>query len=521
MRRNILLPVVIAFASGAVVLMINGLPLTWGLLMLGGLLLPAGALMIPAPRRFLEVCLMLSFGISMDIHLGNDLTHRVDPAGLPVSLTGVLICVLAAWWLIERVGERPHQSLFGGMGIPILGLWMTSICSMLVSSAPRFGVYGLINLAYFTLLFLYLANNISTPHHLRRLLSWLMVAVGVTSILALIEAGFGRTDALVALGMLSKDKIIAGTEVRRVGGLLGGANMLAMVLVQLLPLMLAFFLSPLSGYRKPLLVAGFGVGVLALIFTYSRGGWLVFGLTLLILLSMMASRRVSGSHNGWLGKVVVLVFLLALLAAPLCGHVYTRLTEDDRGSAYSRLPMMQVALRIIEDNPLFGVGLGNYVIVMNRYDQGPERIHQNFPWPVHNIYLNITAEIGVLGGLCFLLACLLAMRQGIQALRASDPFLRTAAAGLMIGLLGFLLVGMKELGPLGSDIYRYFWLAVGLLVATRRLAVPVQIAECAEITASERAQDSRFKAQVPRRKTEPACRRIIQRPREHSLGLES
>jgi O-antigen ligase len=472
MKRDKLLPVVIAVGLGVVVLIITGLPLPWGLMIVGGLLLPMGALVVPAPRRFLEVCLVLSFGLNLDVHLGSDPTHRVDPAGIPVSLTGLLACALAVWWFIERGGERPRQPLWGGMGIPIVGLWATSICSIVVSSEPRFGLYGLINLAYFTLVFLYLTNNVFTRDHLRRLLGWLMLTIAVTSIVAVVEYASGQMSTSSMLSILGggKAKTVTGTEVMRVGGLLGSPNALATVLVQGLPLMLAFFLSPLSGYRKPLLLTGLGVSVLALIVTYSRGSWLVFALILMFMLPLLPTRRLGVVQGGWIGKTVILLCVFAALAAPLYGHVYTRLTADDRGSAYSRLTMARVALRIIEDNPLFGVGLGNYENVMDRYDQGPERAHQDFPWPVHNIYLNITAEIGLLGGFCFLFVGLLAVWQGVRAMRAADPFLRAAAIGLMIGLVGFLLVGMKELGPLGAELYRSFWLAAGLLVVARRLA---------------------------------------------------
>jgi hypothetical protein len=131
--------------------------------------------------------------------------------------------------------------------------------------------------------------------------------------------------------------------------------------------------------------------------------------------------------------------------------------------------MSRVALRIIRDNPFFGVGLGNYEHVMYRYDVGPEYAHKDFIWPVHNIYLNITAEGGLLGGLFFLLTCITAIWHGIRATRAPDPFLQAAAIGLVTGLIGFLLVGMKELGPLGAPEYRLFWLTIGLLVAIGRL----------------------------------------------------
>lgn len=474
MRRGFLLPGVIAVGLGVLVLVIGGLPLPWGLVIMGGLLLPMSALMVPSPRRLLEAGLMLSFGLNLDVHLGRDANHQVDPAGIPISLTGLLACALALWWFMERGGERPRLPLWGGLGIPIAGLWMTSLCSILMSPEPRFGLYGLINLAYFTLLFLYLSNNVLTPTHLRRLLGWFMLAMAATSVVAVIEYASGQihTGGLLSVLGGGKATTVIDTDVLRVGGLLGSPNALATVLVQALPLMLAFFLSPLSGYRKTLVLSGLSVGVLALIVTYSRGAWLVFGVILMFMLSVMPVHRVGMVRGGWLTKTVLVLGLLAALAMPLYGHVYTRLTSDDHGSAYSRLTMARVALRIIKDNPWFGVGLGNYENVMHRYDQGPERAHRDFPWPVHNIYLNITAEIGLLGGGCFLLVCLLAVWQGVRAMRTSDPFLRTAAMGLTIGLVGFLLVGLKELGPLGAEIYRSFWLAVGLLVATRRLAEP-------------------------------------------------
>lgn len=465
-------PVAVAIGLGILVLMVGGLSPRSALVILAGLLVVMGALFVAAPRRLLEIGLMLSFGLTLDVHLYGR-PHVVDPSGFPISLTGLVISILAAWWFIERIGEHSRQPLWGGLGLPILGLWMTSVCSALVAPEPQFSLYALINLGYFTLLFLYLANAVTTSDHLRWLVGWLMLAVGITSLAAVGQYIFGHAEALSTLGMLGTEyaeTLVSRTDVLRVGGLMGSSNALAWTLVQILPLMLALFLSPSSGFRRPLLIVGLGIGVVALIVTYSRGGWLAFGLTLLLVLPLMTLSQIGGPSKGGWRNIVILGVALTLLAAPLSENVYTRLTEDDRGSAYSRLPMMRVALRMIADHVWFGVGLGNYENVMDRYDEAPERAHQKFPWPVHNIFLNITAEIGVVGGLCFLLVCGLALRQGVQAMRAPDPFLRAAAVGLVVGLIGFLIVGLKELGPLGSSRYRHFWLSVGLLVALRRLS---------------------------------------------------
>lgn len=471
--RGIGLPVIVAVGVGTGVLMVGGLPTRIGLLILGGLLLPAAALLMPSPRRFLEIGLMMSFGVNMDVHLWSQ-PHTVDPMGIPVSLTGLCTVLLVGWWFIEGIGTYQSRGrLFGGLGWPILGLWVMSLCSLFVSTAPRFGLFALINLAYFTALFLYLANAITTREHLRSVITWLLIAVGLTSVAAIAEYSLDRTGILSMLGLLAEEDtmtLASTSEIRRAGGLIGAANGLATVLAQLLPLMLTLFLTPTSGLRKTPLALGLAVGVLALIATYSRGGWLAFAVVVPMAIGLMSTGQVSEAQKASLKKAALLLVVLAVLAAPFYGNIYTRLTEDDLGSAQSRWPMMRVAWRMIQDNPLFGVGLSNYEEAMFRYDQGSDRIHQFFPWPVHNIYLNITAEIGLIGGLCFLLVCGFSLWQGIRAMRAPDLFLRATAIGLMTGLIAFMLIGLKELGPLGSSRYRHFWLAVGLLVATRKIA---------------------------------------------------
>ena len=61
----------------------------------------------------------------------------------------------------------------------------------------------------------------------------------------------------------------------------------------------------------------------------------------------------------------------------------------------SRLQLNQVALQMINDHPLLGVGLNNYETVMPRYEANPVI----FPgYPVHNLYLLWIGEVGIVGG---------------------------------------------------------------------------------------------------------------------------
>jgi O-antigen ligase len=57
----------------------------------------------------------------------------------------------------------------------------------------------------------------------------------------------------------------------------------------------------------------------------------------------------------------------------------------DRGSAESRIPLMNLALRIIEDHPVLGLGANNFTVVMDQYLSAEFR--RGFLFAVHNKYL--------------------------------------------------------------------------------------------------------------------------------------
>jgi len=58
------------------------------------------------------------------------------------------------------------------------------------------------------------------------------------------------------------------------------------------------------------------------------------------------------------------------------------------------------AIKMVEKNPLFGVGAGNFIVNLPKFRVG------NFYWmqPVHNIFLLIWSEIGVLGIIILILS---------------------------------------------------------------------------------------------------------------------
>ena len=68
----------------------------------------------------------------------------------------------------------------------------------------------------------------------------------------------------------------------------------------------------------------------------------------------------------------------------------------DTSSTQQRLRFYKAALNSILDNPVFGIGLGNWKIHATEYDK-PFMIDYTVPYHVHNDFLEMIAEIGIIG----------------------------------------------------------------------------------------------------------------------------
>ena len=79
-------------------------------------------------------------------------------------------------------------------------------------------------------------------------------------------------------------------------------------------------------------------------------------------------------------------------------------TEDD--SINERLGYYSDASKSIMQYPVFGIGIGNWKIKSIEYSRN-SIVGYTVPYHVHNDFLQITAEIGVIGGLLYLMIYLM------------------------------------------------------------------------------------------------------------------
>jgi putative inorganic carbon (HCO3(-)) transporter len=148
--------------------------------------------------------------------------------------------------------------------------------------------------------------------------------------------------------------------------------------------------------------------------------------------------------------------------------ILSRLTSDDQGSAYGRIGLAQTALAIIKDHPWVGIGLNNYMLVSPQYYA--RALAPQIPFVVHNAFLLIAAETGLVGLMAFL--CLLAslLLRAWQIIdQAPNDTVWIAGVGIFCGFIALGLHSMTDYALLGSpQVFTQFWLLGGLAAALRQ-----------------------------------------------------
>jgi O-antigen ligase len=160
--------------------------------------------------------------------------------------------------------------------------------------------------------------------------------------------------------------------------------------------------------------------------------------------------------------------ILAVMSLPFYSLISGRVSGDDNGSAASRVPLNNLALRISGDHLLLGVGPNNFTVAMERY-LTPEFRH-GFLYVVHNKYLLVLSETGVAGLIAYAAFLFGALRNGWRTWKAADRLLSPLALGCTAAIAGHL-VHMTVEPFRGRPVQQLLWLLVALLIAMNKICL--------------------------------------------------
>jgi len=415
------------------------------------------------PRILLAIVIL-----DIPFQFGTHLFYReVDAArgalgGLSISATTIALAGLYVSWFIRSQANRSsHARPSFHVNLPLLLYLAVTAISVAVAQDVGLSLFEVYLLLEACLVYFYVANNVRTRQDVLFVVSLLLIACLLESIAMILIKFNGMPATLWGAPTHVHIETDAKEGFMRVGGTVGSSNFAAAYLSISLASAASLLFTNLRRAHKWLAVAVLGLGGVALIFTFSRGGWMALALAVTVICLLVWSRR------GFSLKTPTAVLLiLGMLYLPFQSVISARLLGDDKGSAESRIPLMKLAFRIIEDNPVLGVGVNNFTVVMDRY-LTPEFRH-SFLFAVHNKYLLVFSETGIIGLLAFLAFLLDALRKGWQCWAFQDRLLSPLALGIAAGIAGHM-VHMNVDVFRGRPTQQLVWLVAALLTAMHRM----------------------------------------------------
>jgi O-antigen ligase len=304
------------------------------------------------------------------------------------------------------------------------------------------------------------ASNVKRRRDLQDVLMALLIGLILQSVIAALQNTIGLD---LGLGTFTVG------ELNRVSGTVGWPNTFGAYAATILSVGLALWIFDVGGRFRILVMAACGAGFVSLILSFSRGAWMA-------LLVGVACSFFLGWRKVWLSTrslaKLTAIALPALMVGMLFGSsIVTRLTEVHPGmdTLVDRMKLIQVALNMIAAQPLLGVGINTFVAVMRQYDT--TGVTYYFPQPVHNVYLLVAAETGLVGLALFLYLIVIVLREGLQAAKTDDRFLSVCAIGILGGLIVLATSNLAD-DHLRTDIlYALFWLLIGLVVSVKKIMI--------------------------------------------------
>lgn len=324
---------------------------------------------------------------------------------------------------------------------------LLTLFSMVFADYPAFGVYAFFRLFGAVVVGVFawwmVRSGTATVRHIAGAFAASAVFQGVLAVLQFSKqgsVGLSWLGEAVALGPATPGVatiIVEGLPFLRAYGTLPHANLLAGFLVLGILALAYFFLTSERLLARALVAAGLVAVLAGLLLTFSRSGWIVAAGALVALFAFTL-----GNVAYWQRAMVFMVMTalsLSLLIGALQFAVFPRAHfAADEGPVRDRVVYNEMGLSLIAAAP-WGVGLGNQLFYA--YDRG---IFHEFgltargQWqPIHNLYLLVAVETGLLGLAAFLALVLTALWGGGRR----DHLAR---AIFSVALLSLLLFGLFD-----------------------------------------------------------------------------
>jgi putative inorganic carbon (hco3(-)) transporter len=260
-----------------------------------------------------------------------------------------------------------------------------------------------------------------------------------------------------------------------------------------------------------LMFAFYGIYVINLILTYTRAAWVTMACGFILMVMLIPKDFIKNALRphillSFVALMTIVYFMPdvqsrtssaiyameKLVVSNLPFHVASgdNSQEEDQGGLFedeqdedeeenaqdaattnravvSRVTLWKTGWVMLKENPVLGVGMGNYLVRYKEYvTKYPELYIGHDQYSVHNSYLKVGAETGFIGLAAFLLVYIVYYLYLIRLYFAAQNRLsKVLAIGLIVGSLTFMVQNLSNNLIFIPQLNTVFWLVSGLVIA--------------------------------------------------------
>jgi len=206
----------------------------------------------------------------------------------------------------------------------------------------------------------------------------------------------------------------------------------------------------------------------SIVITYSRGAWIgiFFGVTFLIFTMISPNKRRNIYLSlGLLWATIILFIAFIMILANSSGQEFFSRYQ----TIHWRLNLWGDCMVMIKDKLLFGHGINTFMVLFQTYRKS------SFMDPsyAHNCYIQLAAETGFVGLICFIWIIVKLFHQLIGTIKrifTQDRNLSVLIVGLLSGVYAFLVHCFFDTHLYSLQLSVYLWFMVGVLVAICKIS---------------------------------------------------
>lgn len=430
-------------------------------------------------ERAVPVLMYLGLPALMLVVYLNLSTILVENFSIP-SVLQPLILVLAGLVVHYRAAFHPGATVMRPLTIALIGYCLIVYTSGNWARDIDSADSEFRDLLKSLLLMVVVGSLAASWRALRGALVALVCGAALLAALELVQVVVGDRDLQFGgLARVDEGHLFGEVTELRPAGPVGDPNYYARILILAFPA--AAFLGVGRTRRREqigylLAAAAIALGIL---FTYSRGGMLTLGAATLLLVLVrrlpINATTVAIGIAGLLALIPTNVGQRFLTIESLFSSPEKTALVD--ASSDKRKQLLAVGWQIFADNPIAGVGAGNFgshyppyanMVGLSSLDFTPMGVRQ-YP---HNLYLEMGTETGLLGLLTFsgaMAVALVGLFRSRRALLARGEEAHAAmVTAIALAIIGYLISSLF----LHSGYPRYLWMFLGLAVAAISLSSP-------------------------------------------------